>query len=50
MYKRLKLNAIPEFSPWSSSMTTLMKPEYYTLPLPEDEKEYGNIPSSQTGN
>lgn len=51
MYKRLKLNAIPEFSPWSSSMTTQMKPEYYTLPLPEDEKEYGNIPSSsQTGN
>lgn len=50
MYKRLQLTAIPEFSPWSSSMTTLMKEGYYTLPLPEDEKEYGNIPPSQTDN
>lgn len=48
MYKRLEMNAIPEFSPWSSAMTTPMKAENYTLPLPEDEKEYGNIPSSQS--
>lgn len=46
MYKRLKLAAIPYFSPWSSNATFSMQPSYYTFPLPEDEKEYGNIPKS----
>ncbi len=46
MYKRLKMSAIPDFNPWMSSATYTMKPSYYTFPLPEDEKEYGNIPNS----
>lgn len=46
MYKRLQLGAIPAFSPWWSGATYTMKPGYYTFPLPEAEKEYGDIPKS----
>ncbi len=46
MYKRLKMSAIPKFSPYSSTSKYSMKSSYYTFPLPEDEKEYGNIPKS----
>jgi tetratricopeptide (TPR) repeat protein len=45
MYKRLQLDAIPDFNPWMSSATFTMLPSYYTFPIPEDEKEYGNIPN-----
>jgi len=46
MYKRLQLGAIPAFSPWWSGATYTMQPSYYTFPLPEAEKEYGDIPKS----
>jgi len=46
MYKRLQVNAIPDFNPWWSGATVTMQPSYYTFPIPEDESEYGDIPSS----
>ncbi len=45
-YKRLDSPTTPDFSPWWAGATTTMKTSYYTFPLPESEKEYGNIPSS----
>jgi hypothetical protein len=47
MYKRLQTKAIPDFNPWWSGATVTMQPSYYTFPIPEDEKEYGDIPSSK---
>jgi len=47
-WKRINSPTTPGFSPWSAGATTSMKTEYYTFPLPEDEKEYGNIPASKT--
>lgn len=44
MYKRLQLSQIPDFNPWMSNATISMSSSNYTFPLPEDEKEYGNIP------
>jgi len=46
MYKRLKLSAIPSFNPWNTNATYAMQPAYYTFPIPEDEKEFGNFPNS----
>lgn len=46
MYKRLQANSIPAFNPWWSGATYSMQPGYYTFPLPEAEKEYGDIPKS----
>lgn len=44
-YKRLQSSSLPEFSSWSPY--TSIKIEQYTFPIPESEKEYGNIPSSE---
>lgn len=46
-YKRKDSPTTPDFNPWWAGATTSMTTEYYTFPLPEDEKEYGNIPSSK---
>lgn len=46
-YKRKDSPTTPDFNPWWSGATTSMTTAYYTFPLPEDEKEYGNIPSSK---
>lgn len=46
-YKRLNSSTTPDFNPWMPTATTQMKTSYYTFPLPEAEKEYGNIPSSK---
>ncbi len=46
-YKRKDSPTTPDFNPWWSGATTAMTTAYYTFPLPEDEKEYGNIPSSK---
>lgn len=45
-WKRIDSPTTPGFSPWWAGATTQMQTEYYTFPLPESEKEYGNIPSS----
>ncbi len=46
-YKRKDSPTTPDFNPWWAGATTAMTTAYYTFPLPEDEKEYGNIPSSK---
>ena len=46
-YKRMDSPTTPDFNPWWSGATTMMNTAYYTFPLPEAEKEYGNIPSSK---
>lgn len=46
-WKRIDSPTTPAFNPWWAGATTSMQTAYYTFPLPEAEKEYGNIPVSK---
>lgn len=45
-YKRIDSKTTPNYSTWNPDFA--METSNYTFPLPEQEKEYGNIPTNST--